>query len=151
MTTSLGQNIKQQIMVVLNTLKTNGVINSYVSQDQSPNAITQDPPSGYPFAIVGMPRIANDMEENATNLRTYRFDILFVCGYEGLTDVTNSIEGIMDAVLNTFDTNFTLGGSAVGATVPPAHIEPLPLTIADKTYVTFVVSIEARGLYTLGT
>src|ERR1700733_5582481 len=111
---TLGQNIKQQIMVVLNTLKSNGVINSYVSQDQSPNAITQDPPSGYPFAIIGMPRVANDMEDNQNNLRTYRFDILFVCGYEGLADVSNSIEGIMDATLNAFDTAFTLNGSAVG-------------------------------------
>jgi hypothetical protein len=148
---TLGQNIKQQIMVVLNTLKTNGVINSYVSQDQSPNAITQDPPSGYPFAIIGMPRVANDMEDNQNNLRTYRFDILFVLGYEGLADTTQSVEGVMDATLNAFDTAFTLAGSAVAAIVAPAHIEPLPLTVADKTYVTFVVSLECRTLYTLGT
>ena len=151
MTTSLGQNIKQQITAVLDTLKTNGIINSWVSQDQSPNALTQDPPSGYPFAIVGMPRVSNDMEENQTNLRTYRFDILFVCGYEGLADMTNSIEGIMDAALNQFDTNFTLNGSAVGATVPPAHIEALPISTVDKTYVCFVLTLEPRGLYQLGT
>ena len=146
MSTSLGQNIKLQITTVLNTLKTNGVINSWVSQDQSPSALTQDPPGGYPFAIVGMPRVANDMEDNQNNIRTYRFDILFVCGYEGLADMTNSIEGIMDATLNAFDTAFTLAGSAVAATVPPAHIEALPISTPDKTYICFVASIEARTL-----
>ena len=149
--TSLGQSIKQQIAVILQSLVTNGTINSWVSQDQSPNALTQDPPNGYPFAIVGMPRVANDMEDNQNNLRTYRFDILFVCGYDGLADVTDSIEGIMDATLNAFDTAFTLNGSAVGATVPPAHIEPLPISTGDKTYVCFVVTLEARTLYQLGT
>jgi hypothetical protein len=151
MTTSLGQNIKQQITAVLATLKSNGVINSWVSQDQTPNALTQDPPSGYPFAIVGMPRVANDMEDNQNNLRTYRFDILFVLGYEGLADMTNSLEGMMDSVLNTFDTAFTLNGSAVGAAVPPAHIESLPISTPDKTYICFVLTLEARTLYQLGT
>jgi hypothetical protein len=147
---SIGQAIKTQIVAVLQTLQTNGYINSLVSQDMNPNAITQDPPSGYPFAIVGMPRISSDMEDQATNIRTYRFDILFVVGYEGLADVTQDVEGIMDAAMNAFDTAFTLAGSAIAATVPPAHIEPMPITIADKTYTTFVLSIEARTLYTLG-
>jgi hypothetical protein len=150
MADSLGQTIKKQIAIILQQLVTQGYINSWVSQDQNPNAITQDPPDGYPFAIIGMPRIANDFEDQATNLRTYRYDILFVMSYEGLADVSNSVEGVMDAVLNLFDTNFTLAGSAIAATVPPAHIEPMPITIGDKTYTTFVVSIEARTLYTVG-
>jgi hypothetical protein len=150
MADSLGQAIKKQIAAILDALKTQGYISSWVAQDQNPNAITQDPPSGYPFAIIGMPRIANDFEDQATNIRVYRYDILFVMSYEGLADVANSVEGVMDAALNLFDTNFTLAGSAIAATVPPARIEPMPITIADKTYTTFIVSIEARTLYTVG-
>jgi hypothetical protein len=151
MTTSLAQNIKQQILVNLQTLVTNGVIQSYVAIDKGKDPFGTTPDSGYPFAIVGMPQVANDMEDTATNLRKYRFDILFVMSYEGLQDPTQTLEGIIDAVLNQFDTNFTLGGAAVGAIVPPAQVQAFPVSTGNQDLACFVVSLEARQLYTIGT
>jgi hypothetical protein len=153
MAVTLAQAIKQQILVNLQTLVTNGVINSYVALDRGKDPLSKDnaPPSGYPFAIVGMPRVANDMEENTTNIRSYRFDILFVTNYESLPDPTISIEGMIDAILNQFDTNFTLEGSAVAAVVPPAQVQAFPVSTPNNDLVAIVVTLEARTLYTLGT
>ena len=150
---TLSQLIKQQILVNLQALVTAGVINSYVALDRGKDPLSKDnaPPSGYPFAIVGMPRVANDMEDTATNIRTYRFDILFVFSYEKLADPTLSIEGAIDAVLNQFDTNFTLNGTAIAAQVPPAQVNAFPITTPTQDFSCFVVSVEARTLYTLGT
>jgi hypothetical protein len=153
MSLTLAQNIKQQIILVLGTLVTNGVINSYVAIDRGKDPFAKDnaPPSGYPFAIVGMPRVANDMEDTANNIRTYRFDILFVVSYENMADMDYTIEGMIDAVLDQFDTNFTLNGSAIAAQVPPAQVQAFPVSTPTGDYATFVVTIEARTLYQLGT
>ena len=98
-----------------------------------------------------MPRVANDMEDNVTNIRTYRFDILFVVNYENMPDMTYTIEGMIDAVLNQFDTNFTLAGTAIAAQVPPAQVQRFPISTPTQDLLAFVVTIEARTLYQLGT
>jgi hypothetical protein len=147
---TLAQAIKQQIILNLQTLVTNGVINSFVGVDTGKDPITMTPPNGYPFAIVGMPRVANDMEDQASNLRTYRFDILFVINYENIADPTLTVEGIIDNVLNQFDTNFTLAGTAIGAQVPPAQVQTFPISTPTQDLVCFVVTIEARTIYIIG-
>jgi hypothetical protein len=148
---TLAQAIKQQIILNLKTLVTNGVISSFVGVDTGKDPITMTPPNGYPFAIVGMPRVANDMEDQASNLRTYRFDILFVVNYENIADPTLTIEGIIDNVLNQFDTNFTLAGTAIAAQVPPAQVQTFPISTPTKDFVCFVVTLEARTIYQIGT
>jgi len=150
---TLAQNIKQQIVVILQTLQTNGVINSFISLDRGKDPLSKDnaPPSGYPFAIVGMPRVANAMEDTANNKRTYRFDILFVVNYENMADMDYTVEGMIDAVLNEFDTNFTLNGTAIAAQVPPAQVNAFPISTPTGDFACFVVTIEAGTLYQLGT
>src|SRR3954471_10968917 len=100
MSAQLSKPIKQQILVNLQALVTAGVINSYYAIDANPNPLTMQPTAGYPFAIVGMPRIASDFEDQATNLRTYRFDILFVLDPATLQNPDTDVEDKMDAVLN---------------------------------------------------
>jgi hypothetical protein len=152
-TLTLAQAIKQQIAVNLKALQTAGVIRSFISLDRGKDPLSKDnaPPEGFPFALIGMPRVANDMEDTATNIRTYRFDILFVVSYENMSDMDYTIEGMIDAVLNQFDTNFTLSGTAVGAQVPPAQVNAFPVTTPSGDFACFVVTIEARALYQLGT
>jgi hypothetical protein len=150
---TLAQTIKTQILVNLQALVTAGVINSFVALDRGKDPLSKDnaPPSGYPFALVGMPRVANDMEDTASNIRTYRFDILFVVSYETLEDPTLTIEGMIDQVLNQFDTNFTLAGTAIAAQVPPAQVQTFPISTPTQDLACFVVTIEARTIYTIGT
>src|SRR5271170_1506952 len=151
MTLALSQAIKQQIIVNLQTLVTNGVIKGFISVDRGKDPFSNPPTAGYPFALVGMPRVANDMEDTANNLRTYRFDILFVINYENMPDMTYTVEGMIDAVLNQFDTNFTLEGTAIAAQVPPAQVLAFPISTTDQSFLAFVVTIEARTIYVLGT
>jgi hypothetical protein len=151
MTQTLSQAIKQQIIVNLQTLVTKGVIKGFLTVDRGKDPFTNPPTAGYPFALVGMPRVANDMEDTVSNQRTYRFDILFVINYENMPDMTYTVEGMIDAVLNQFDTNFTLEGTAIAAQVPPAQVNAFPISTPTQDYLAFVVSIEARGIYVLGT
>src|SRR4051812_17092861 len=124
--TDLVKPIKAQILVILQALVTAGTINSFYSIDANPNPLTMSPPAGYPFAIVGMPRISSDFEDQATNIRTYRYDILFALDPATLTNPDTDVEHIIDSALNQFDTNFTLSGTAIAA-VLPAMVEGMPV------------------------
>jgi hypothetical protein len=90
-----------------------------------------------------MPRIASDFEDQANNMRTYRFDILFVLDPATLQHPDTDVEDLIDAALNQFDTNFTFGGTAVAA-VLPAEVEGAPVSTGAKTLLVFVVTIRAR-------
>jgi hypothetical protein len=152
MTAKLASPIKTQILVVLQSLVTDGYLNSFLSLDKNPDPLTDNATAGYPFAIVGMPPVDSNMEDNVSNLRTYRYDILFVLNPETLVHPDTDVEDLIDAALNAFDTAFSLNGVATGATVPPARVvSGGPISTSTKSLLVFVVRIEARTLYTLGT
>lgn len=146
MTLSLGQAIKQQIVINLTALKTAGVLNSVIELDLGKDPLTIEPDTGYPFALVGMPIVTSDYEDQATNRRTYRFDTLIVASYENLPDQTEGVEGILDAVLNQFDNNFALAGAA-NASVLPVEVMAIPVSTATKSLVCFLVTIKAQTLF----
>jgi len=143
---TLGQAIKQQIIINLQTLKTAGVISSILELDYGKDPLTIEPDAGYPFALVGMPVVTSDYNDQATNVRTYRFDTLIVTSYESLTDTSEGVEGILDAILNQFDNNFTLAGAAV-ATVLPVEVLTMPVSTGTKSLVCFLVTIKAQTLF----
>jgi hypothetical protein len=149
MSSKQAKPIKQQILVNLKALVDAGVINSYYSIDDTPNPLTIQPTAGYPFAIVGMPRVASDFEDEATNLRTYRYDILVVLNPGELKNADTDVEDCIDGVLNQFDTNFTLAGAAIAA-ILPATVEGWPVATGDKTLLCFVVTLMVRTLYQVG-
>lgn len=152
MATSLAKPIKTQILAVLQSLVTDGYINSFISLDKTPDPLSDNPVKGYPFAIVGMSPVDSVMEDSANNLRTYRYDILFVLNPATLKNPDTDVEDLIDAALNAFDTAFTLNGAAIGATVPPARVTGSgPVNTANKDLLVFVVRIEARTLYQIGT
>jgi len=148
LTDQLGKPIKQQILVNLQALKDAGRISSFYSIDLSPNPLEMEPTGGYPFAIVGMPRIASEFEDQATNQRTYRFDVLFVLDPSALPNPDTDVEDLIDAVLNQFDSNFTLDGVA-DAAILPATLEGFPVSTGDKTLLVFVLTLQVRKLYAI--
>jgi hypothetical protein len=143
---SIAQNIKKEIVLNLNALVEQGVINSVMELDYGKDPITIEPSGGYPFALVGMPTVASDFEDSATNKRTYRFDTLIVTSYENLADQSEGVEGILDAILNQFDNNFTLAGAA-NASVLPVEVLTMPVSTASKSLVCFLVTIRAQALF----
>jgi len=148
--TKIASAIKAQILVNLQALVAAGRLNSYYSSEFTPDPLSIQPTAGYPFAIVGMPRIASDFEDQANNLRTYRFDILFVLDPAALSSPDADVEDLIDAVLNQFDTNFTLSGTA-NAAVLPATLEGFPVSTGDRSLLVFVLTLEARATYQTGT
>lgn len=146
MSTDLGKPIKEQILVNLQALKTAGNINSIASVDKSVNPLDTVPDNGYPLAIVAMPKITADYEDQATNKRTYTFNILFVLEPATLTNADTDVEHLIDAVLNQFDNNFTLAGAAVGS-VLPIEIVGEPVSTGAKELLCFVATIRAQALY----
>jgi hypothetical protein len=143
---SIAQNIKKEILLNLNALVQAGVINSVIELDYGIDPITIDPPSGYPFALVGMPIVTSDFQDSQTNQRTYKFNVMIATSYEYLADQNEGVEFIMDAVLNQFDNNFTLAGAAQ-ATVLPVEVVAIPVSTASKSLVCYIVSIRAQALF----
>jgi hypothetical protein len=146
LTGSIAQNIKKQIVLNFNALLQAGVLNSVLELDYGKDPLTIDAPSGYPFGLVGMPTVTADYEDQATNRRNYRFDCLVVTDYESLADQSEGVEGIMDAILNQFDNNFTLAGAAT-ATVLPVEVIAMPVSTATKSLVCFLVTVRAQALF----
>lgn len=146
--TNLAQTIKQQILVQLQALKADGQIKSIAEIDNNADPFKIEPSNGYPLAIVAMPRVSADMEDNRNNLRTYRFDMLFVINPEDLRDTAEGAEIILDAILDKFDSNFTLDGAADAAMLP-IEVESAPVSTGDKTYLCFFATLKARTLYSI--
>jgi len=146
LTGSIAQNIKTQIVLNLNALVQAGIINSVYETDLGKDPIQMTPSNGYPFAIVGMPVITADYEDQATNKRTYKFDVLVVVSYQYLLDQNKGVEAIIDAFLNQFDNNFTLAGAS-DATVLPIPVTSIPVSTATQELVCFVANIRAQALY----
>jgi hypothetical protein len=148
--TSLAKPMKEQILVNLQALQTAGMLRSIVSLDKTANPLDTVAAQGYPLAIVSMPRITADFEDQANNLRTYRYDILFVIDPDKLKNADTDVEDLIDAALNQFDTNFTLEGTAVAA-VLPAELDGGPVSTGSKNLLCFDVILKARTLYQTGT
>lgn len=143
---TIAQNIKKEIVLNLNALVQAGVINSVIELDYGKDPLTIEPGAGYPFALVGMPVVTAEYEDQATNKRTYRFDVLIATSYEALADQSEGVEGILDAVLNQFDNNFTLAGAAI-ATVLPVEMLTMPVSTATKSLVCFMLPLKVQTLY----
>jgi hypothetical protein len=143
---SIAQNIKKEIVLNLQALVQNGVINSVYEIDYGKDPLTIEPDAGYPFALVGMPVITSEYEDQATNRRTYRFDVLIASSYQYLQDQNEGIESIIDSVLNQFDNNFTLAGAAI-ASVLPVEVLAIPVASGPKSLVCFILTIRAQALF----
>jgi hypothetical protein len=148
--TSIAKPIKQQILVNLQALVTSGAINSYVALDKNPSPFDPPPPSGYPFAIVGMPRVTSDYEDEATNMVVYRFDVLFVADPNNFKNTDTDLEDLIDAAYSQFAqrSQITLSNTAQASLLPP-ELVGVPVAVGDKTLVCFVLSLQVRALFSI--
>lgn len=96
----------------------------------------------FPAAILTTPAVASDYLTNRENFRTYAFEIVVVEKAENITSASQ-IETLIEAILNKFDNDPTLAGSADGA-VEPSASTPEAIVSRGKTYITFSILIKAR-------
>ena len=145
---NLANPIKVQIKADLDALVTAGTLGSAASIDLSKDALDENY-TAYPVAIVGLPRLEkSEMADNKDNLRSYLFPILVIQKAENVVNPTD-VEDLLDAILNKFDTDYTLAGQAVAAVEPVTTSEVLKST-PDKGLIYFAILIRARTLYFLG-
>lgn len=141
-----GSAIKAKIVVVLQSLITDGVLNSFVQQDINTDVLDIEFP-GFPCAVLGASIMEADWEYPQSNRRTYTFQILIVQSLENVNDNTG-MEDLRDAIALAFDNNVTLSGTAtLGVQAVPSE----RVTYADKNrrYVLFNVTIKATTLVAL--
>src|SRR5690348_12011017 len=116
-----AQLMKTAILADLQTLVNAGTLNCIVATNYTKmNPLDWDYP-GFPAAIVWPPTVRkSDFEDQATNAREYEWTISVVDKSENVQGAfksgnTHYLEDLIDAVLNVFDLDCTLQGSAVGA------------------------------------
>lgn len=149
MSTKLAKPIKNRIVENLQSLVYSGVLGSVVVNDLSRDPLQNDYGS-FPVAIVGMSSIESRTEDNANNLREYIFPILILERYDNIKKSATAMEDLRDEILNVFDTDYTLNGTAIGAIEPSSSVATSEST-PDRTYCYFLVTIKAKQLYQLGT
>jgi hypothetical protein len=89
----------------------------------------------------------SEYEDVGNNLRDYTWYIMVVTTPDNLPKTDPAyLEGLVDAVLNVFDLDCTLQGTAIGGVMPAILEAPGPVSSNSVTYVQFVVTFKARQL-----
>lgn len=143
-----AQNIKNAIANNLQALVTANVLGSYVVDDFTKLNPLERTWSAFPAALVIPPTVSeSEYADTATNLRQYTWFVMIVTTPENLSasDPTY-LEGLIDNVLNTFDLDTTLQGSAVGGVSPAILDPPGPVSSNSVTYVVAYVQLKAKVL-----
>jgi hypothetical protein len=146
-----AQNMKLAILTDLQDLVNNGILSSFSSIDYSKLSVLDMNFPSFPSAVVLPPTIStSDYEDTATNLRTYTWSIVVVTQSERLTPQSvTSLEGLVDGVLNEFDLDVTLRGTAMEM-MPGVLEAPGPIANGSVTYTVFVVTLKAKQLVPAG-
>jgi hypothetical protein len=133
--------IKQAIKANLDDLVTAEVLAGATISDLKKNPLAADIPS-FPHAFLMPPSIESEVDDNRTNIRTYAYDIMVLWNAENITDAT-TVETDIEAILNKFDNDPTLSGTAL-AGVLPISSAPQPVQHGSKDAIMAVVQIQAK-------
>lgn len=138
--------IKTAIKVNLDALVTDGVLAGATITDIKHDPLAADHPN-FPHAYLMPPSIESEVLDNRTIVRTYTFDIMVVFRAEDL-ESTTELESKMEGVLDKFDNDPTLQGTARGGVLPVSSA-PQPLQHGGKSLLVVFFSIEAKQDRTL--
>jgi len=134
--------IKQKIKEVLEGLKRRGTLKEVLVRDINESIFDLDL-SHYPVAILTPPSITSEIYTNVDNLRTYNFEILVVLKTDSITD-ENTVEELMETLIDTFDDLPSLSGIAEGG-VEPATSPTESITSRGKSWTLFRVILKAKA------
>jgi hypothetical protein len=139
------KNVKAAIKDNLDELVVAGVIIGATETD-----IKTDPLSAnvrYPHAFVMPPAIESNVLDNRTVTRTYSFAILVLFRAEDL-DTTAELEERIEAMLNKFDNDPTLSGTALGGMLPVSSA-PEPFQHNGNHLIAVELNIQATEIVDL--
>ena len=134
--------IKAQIGINLANLVTDGVLAGYTATDLKHDPLKADIPN-YPHAYLMPPAVASQVLDNRSVLRTYTFDITVIQNAENI-NTSDEIETLIENIMNEFDNDPTLGGTALGG-VLPVSLSPQPYQHSGKDLIMFIIRLEAKA------
>ena len=132
--------IKNQVKERLEELKRRQMLEEVVVDDFKLNLNDQE--LCYPAAILTSPTVEGEYFTSKDNLRLYTFEIEIVVNGEDISDPTE-VEELAEAILDEFDQNDTLGGTAIQ--LEPSTTTPEPVKASDRTFIVFSVILKARA------
>lgn len=135
--------IKSAIMTHLRSLVATQVLGDALEYDLSKDPLSDTKMAdAFPLALLGTCEIGpSEYITNRANWRTYKFPVMVIQKFDN-TSAPTDVEDLMDAVCNEIDNDPTLGGAC---NMVEAVTTPLPaISTPDKTYVLFLVNINAR-------
>lgn len=135
--------IKAAIRYNLDQLKDAGTLGGIIEDDFKNSLLTLEYP-GYPCAVLTVPATDSFYDTSHENRRVHTFDILIVQKGENVSD-NRSLEDLMDAIFNQFDSDPTLignGDTGNALTVEPAASRAVPISSSDKTFIVFVLTLK---------
>lgn len=135
--------IKTKIKTALDNLKALGTLGEIVEDDFKVSNLFDRDFSAYPVAVLASPSIEGDYFTNRENLRTYNFEIIILSKGEDI-DTAGQVEDLAETILDKFDNDPTLSGSADGG-VEPASTAPAPMTARGKTFIVFSIILKAKA------
>ena len=152
MPNTFGQAIKNAIVNDLQGLVQSGVLNSYVVDNGSKQNIADYDFPGFPAAVVSAVNVpSSDYADTATNLREYEWFVMVVTTFDNIPKSNPSyIEYLIDSVLNAFDLDVTLQGTANGGLAATTLAPPGPVGGSTVTYSGFFISIKAKQIVPAG-
>lgn len=135
--------IKAAIKTNLDELVVAGTLGAATTTDLKKDPLSADI-AGFPHAFLMPPATQSDVNDNRTIVRTYVYDIMILWDAINIADAT-TVETDLEAILNKFDNDPTLGGNALGG-VLPVSLAPQPYQHGSKQLIMAVVQIHAKDL-----
>ncbi len=133
--------MKNAIKSNLDNLVADEVLAGATISDLRTNPLSADI-AAYPHAFLMPPSIESEAEDNRTNVRTYSYDIMILWNAENIKDAT-TVEENIEAILDVFDNDPTLGGTAL-AGVLPVSLAPQPIQHGSKDLIMAIVQVQAK-------
>lgn len=140
---SLSSDIKTQIKAVLDALKTATTLGEVQVDDFKVGIFDRDF-SAYPAVVLTSPATNGEVADNRDNFRTYIYEVVVFQKRENISSAT-SIETLQEAILDAFDNNIALSGTALGGVIPSSS-RPEPATIRGHDMIVFSVIVQAKGI-----
>jgi len=140
------QSIKNAIKANLDALVTSEVLGGASITDIKKNPLAADI-STFPHAFLMPPAVESEVLDNRSNIRTYTFSILVLFNAENLSSTTE-LEEMIEAILEKFDNDPTLGGTALGGVLPVSSA-PAPLQHNSKDLIAVEIQIQAKEYVSL--
>lgn len=144
----ISVDIKNKIKAHLDALVAAHTIKEVIMDDFKVSPIFDRDIMAYPAAILTGPAIEGAFSTPYDNIRTHSFAIVVIEKRENIEGDPTAVETLIESILDRFDNDPTLGGSA-NAGLEPASTVPEPVTIRDKSYIYFTVVLKAKAIKSL--